>query len=132
MKGFILKAVKSAIFASIVGSSVVFVGIIVTMIPHHLQQLAWLMKGALAYYLFAVVCSILMLFVFTPIYWLLRQLKWNSYALVTAFGVFQVFLIFRFQIPISEIYFPIAGGIVFALFHHQLMTVNKRQHRSLI
>ncbi|OLQ78678.1 hypothetical protein BEI67_18930 [Photobacterium damselae subsp. piscicida] len=59
MKGFILKAAKSAIFASIIGSSVVFVGIIVTMIPHHLQQLVWLMKGAVAYYLFAVVCSIL-------------------------------------------------------------------------
>lgn len=119
MKGTIFNILFSSVFASVIGCLVILIGLLINMLPKHMTNFISIFGGSFTYYLVAVVAMFLILIIFSPIYIGIRKLGYINYISVFLIGAFVVLVSYRFTIPIRELFFVLAGGVNFVLFHYR-------------
>jgi len=112
------KIVVTGAVSAIAGCIIIFLGLLASMLPYHLDEYVGIIGGLFVYYLFAVVAMFVSLIIFSPIYLVLKKFGFANCISLFLIGVFAVFAIYRFDLPIREFYFALAGGVSFSLFHY--------------
>jgi len=95
------------------------------MLPGHTEEFLAIFGGAAVYYIVAATAVFLALIILSPLYLLISKFGMSNYLILFALGFFIVLAVYRFKMPLNELYFAAAGGVAYALFHYGYIKVFK-------
>lgn len=113
----------SACFSSTVGCVIIFLGVLMSMLPHLFDDSVAIIGSVFIFYLIYVVFSFFSLIAFSPIYLAIKKLGHANHINMFVIGFFVVLILYKFKISLNELYFYIAGGVIFSLFHYRFTSL---------
>ena len=118
MVSTLVKIIFSSVLGSGVSCLIIFAGFLVTMLPGHMEDSTPIVGGAIVYYLVATTAVFLTLIALSPLYVLISRFGMANHLTLFAIGFLIVLVVYKFRMPADEIYFAVAGGIAYVLFHY--------------
>jgi len=122
MKKIIANIFKSSVYASFIGSVVVFIGMMATFVNDDWSLFGDAIGGAFLFYFITAISScILGLFIAGPVYVLLSKYKLANYFTSCGIGVVVTLACFGFSTSVENLYWNLAGGVTGILFHYHYL-----------
>ena len=124
MKKIVANIFTSSVFSSLLGSLVVFIGMVASFMGGDKGLVGNAVGGALLFYFItAIVSCLIALFVAGPIYVVLAKYKMANYYTAFSLGLLITLVFFGFSTTLESLYWNLAGSVTGLLFHYHYINI---------
>ncbi|AKE52728.1 hypothetical protein [Kangiella geojedonensis] len=124
MKKVIANIFTSSVFSSLLGSLVVFIGMVISLMSSGSELIGNAVGGALLFYFItAIVSCLIAIFVAGPVYAALAKYKMANYYTAFSLGLLVTLVFFGFSTTLESLYWNLAGGVTGLLFHYHYINI---------